>query len=238
MNKYLILLLAILCIGTIAQAQKTTIKRYKLNESTVVKDSAGTVLPYSAWHNLMMSSDYAVRPVNPDSDTSAFILYKLTDEQKNQRMARMSKVRPPESKFFTTGETITPFNANDINGVKLKLKELIGKTVVLNFWFIGCPPCRQEIPELNKLALSYADDSNVVFIAIALDERSDIKQFIKSSPFAYHLIENGRMYANLYGINLYPTNVVLDKEGKVRFHASGYGPGTPFWIKKTIEEVK
>jgi thiol-disulfide isomerase/thioredoxin len=237
MRKYLFLLVAILGTSITTKAQiAVASRRIKLDQNTVVKDSTGMKLPYSTWQTLIMSGDFSLKPEDPKSDTTAYILYRMTDEQKSKRLSRMGK--PAESKFFTTGEKITSFNANDIAGLKLKLKELEGKTVVINFWFIGCPPCRQEIPELNKLALSYASDPNIVFIAIALDEKYDIKQFVKANPFAYHIISDGQMYAKLYNINLYPTNVVLDKEGKVKFHASGYTLNTPEWIRKTIEEVK
>jgi hypothetical protein len=40
----------------------------------------------------------------------------------------------------------------------------------------------------------------------------------------------------MFGIKLYPTNVVIDKDGKVRFHSSGLYTGTAYWIDKTIDE--
>jgi thiol-disulfide isomerase/thioredoxin len=145
---------------------------------------------------------------------------------------------PNESGFFTNGQKPESFRAYDFEGKRVELKDLVGKIVVLNFWFIGCPPCRMEIPELNKIAGQYANDPDVVFVAIGLDKRSNIKDFIKENPFNYRLVANGFDQANIYGVNLYPTNVVIDKQGIVRFNASGYGPGTPYWIKKTIEESK
>ena len=149
----------------------------------------------------------------------------------------MAQLPPPrESGFFVNGEKPKSFRAYDIAGKRVELKDLAGKVVVLNFWFIGCPPCRAEIPELNKIAAQYADDHNVVFVAIGLDPRADIKDFIKQMPYNYRLIANGSESAGIYGVHLYPTNVVIDKGGIVRFNASGYGSNTPYWIKKTISE--
>jgi thiol-disulfide isomerase/thioredoxin len=214
----------------------TTRITHRDSTNTVVKDSAGAIYLYSEWHRLLLSGGYSLRPSDPRHDSITFVLHKLSDEEKSARILHPLKL--PESAFFITGEGIASFSAHDINGNKIKLKELIGKVVVLNFWFIGCPPCRMEIPELNKIVLQYTDDPNVVFIAIALDYKSDIKKYIKDTPFLYHIIDDGKMYADLYKIRLYPTNVVLDKGGKVRFHTSGYGPYTAFWIKKAIEEVR
>jgi thiol-disulfide isomerase/thioredoxin len=217
-------------------AQTTAKPKRHLDENTVVVDSSGMQYPYAVWKKLVASGDYRIKKIDPKSDSSNYILLKMDSVQKDRRMSRMAK--PAESIFFTDGEKIASFSARDINGNKLKLKDLEGKIVVLNFWFIGCPPCRKEIPELNKIAMQYEGDPNVVFIAVALYYKSDIENFIKSNPFGYHIIEDGRMYAQIYGIHLFPTNVILDRDGKVRFHSSGYTTNTPYWVKKTIAECK
>ena len=121
-----------------------------------------------------------------------------------------------------------------MHGTKYQLKQLIGKVVVLNFWFINCPPCRQEIPDLNDMVDSYKDNKDVVFIAIALDQRYDLEQFLKTSPYHYNIIDNGRYIASQYGVTLYPTHVVIDRTGKVLFHTSGLSGGTIPWLKKSI----
>ena len=92
-------------------------------------------------------------------------------------------------------------------------------------------------PEPNKIVLNYKNNPNVIFLAIALDKKYQIKDFLKTTPFAYHIIDDGREYANLYKITTYPTNLVLDKDGKVVFHATGVKSNTPYWIKKSIEEA-
>jgi thiol-disulfide isomerase/thioredoxin len=235
MKKLFVILMIVTAFIPVVNAQTTT-HRTQLDANTVVKDSAGVIYPYSAWHNLVLSGGYSLRVIDPHSDNTAFVLYKLSEGERIAMLSHMPK--PPETAFFTTGEGITSFSAHDINGNKIKLKDLLGKVVVLNFWFIGCPPCRMEIPELNKIVLQYANDPNVVFVAIALDYKSDIKKYIKDNPFLYQIIDDGKMYADLYKLRLFPTNVILDKEGKVRFHTSGYGPSTTLWMKKTIEEVK
>ncbi len=144
--------------------------------------------------------------------------------------------KPVVSEYFKTGEKTKLFSARDINGYKLSLKELRGKVVVLNFWFIGCPACMQEIPDLNEVAAKYKDNPNVVFIAIALDFKSDLKKFLVSKPFNYHIVEQGDYYARIYGISLYPTNVILDKQGNVALHWVGDAPSAPYWMTKTIDE--
>jgi thiol-disulfide isomerase/thioredoxin len=237
MKKLPLVFLMMLFFAFAAHAQTDSVKTKKhANKSSIVRDSAGMVYPYVVWRKMVSSGDYGLKAIDPNNDHSEYIIRKRDSAQIEKRLARMPK--PTESSFFTDGEKISSFTAHDIDGNKLKLKDLEGKIVVLNFWFIGCPPCRKEIPELNKMAMGYANDPNVVFIAVGLDMKGDIKQFIKTSPLAYHIVDDGRSYADEYGIHLFPTNVVLDKDGKVKFHSVGYAKNTPYWIKKTIEELK
>ncbi len=198
-------------------------------EDIEVRDSSGTVYPTVIWTRLTASGRYTLR-MQPGGKTA--ILSRLSDLDYERRMDQMP--RPPESRFFKTGEKIASFNERDINGNKFNLKELTGKVVVLNFWFINCPPCRQEIPDLNELADKYRDNPDVVFIAVALDAKYDINDFLKTNPFRYHIIDDGRYIASRYGINSYPTNVVLDKQGKVVFHSTGFSMNTVAWVQKSI----
>lgn len=234
MKKHLLIII-LLCsmFAAQAQTQTTVTRKVSLDETTVVKDSAGMVYPYMVWKKLMTTGNYAIRPVNYRDEKTEYIITEQSAAQKNALMSRMPK--PADSKFFTTGMAIKPFKIKDMNGKKLDAKDWAGKTIVLNFWFIGCPPCRQEIPELNKIAANYANNPNVVFIGIALDQAYEIEQFIKTSPFNYRLVDDGRFYANQFKITLYPTNVVIDRSGKVQFHSSGYALNTPYWIDKTIQ---
>ncbi len=211
-------------------AQETKTQEKVNMDELEVKDSSGTIYPKVIWQKLMQTGKYGIR-VSPDHKTG--ILVKLSEEAINARDARLP--RPIESKFFKIGEKIATFNERDMKGVKHNLKEMGGKVVVLNFWFVGCPPCRQEIPQLNEVVEAYKNNNDVVFIAVALDEKYDIEEFLKTTPFNYHIIDRGRYIANKYDITSYPTHVILDKEGKVIFHTTGLAMSTVPWIKRSIE---
>jgi len=203
--------------------------RVKL-EDMEVKDSSGMVYPPIVWQQLLASGKYGVR-ISPDQKNA--LISKLSEEEINNRLLKLPK--PAESKFFRTGDKIASFKETDMYGNRYSLKELTGKVVVLNFWFINCPPCRKEIPDLNELVGSFKNNKDVVFIAVALDQKSDLQDFLKKNPFIYNIIDNGRYIAEKYNINLYPTHVVLDRQGKVVFHASGLAMNTVSWIKKSVE---
>lgn len=223
--KILFVLLAIMAFQLRPEAQ-VKVKAEDLD----VKDSSGTAYPTILWQKLVMSGKYGIK-IQTDGKTA--LLGRLTEEEIAARFSRMPK--PKESQFFTTGGKIASFSEKDMNGIKYNLKELAGKVVVLNFWFINCPPCRQEIPALNEVVETFKDNKDVVFIAVALDPKYDIIEFLKTNPFQYNIIDNARYIASKYNVNSYPTHVVLDKQGKVLFHTSGFGMSTVGWVKKSIE---
>ncbi|MDB5062859.1 MAG: TlpA family protein disulfide reductase [Mucilaginibacter sp.] len=214
--------------------QPLTLNRVQLNQNSIVKDSSGAVYPYIIWSTMMRSGDYSLRSKNFGADSAVFFLVKRTQQQKDALFANMPQ--PAESDRFKTGDKFSAFKEKDMNGEKLDTKTMADKVIVLNFWFIGCPPCRAEIPDLNAIANQYKDNKDVLFIAVCLDEAYDIKDFLKTHPFNYRIIDNGRYTANKYGVRLYPTNVVIDKEGKIAFSSVSNQPANPYWMKKTIEE--
>jgi thiol-disulfide isomerase/thioredoxin len=209
-------------------------QNFKLTDRSVVKDSSGTVYPAAAWQALYMKGEYDLKAENPKDANTAFILVRLSEQEKEARLKRMPK--PRESDFFETGKKLAPFNAKDIEGNDIDLSSAKGKIVVLNFWFINCGPCRREIPELNVLVDSFKKNENVLFVAVALDSKAALQKFLEKTPFHYSVIE-GRSIAGNYGVRLYPTHVILDTEGKVYFHTSGLAMNTVYWIKKSIKEL-
>jgi len=225
------LLILVACVITLSlSAQKL-----KLDEKSIVKDSSGTVYPYAVWQALLMKGDYSIKAEDPKNGHTAFLLVHLSDAQKQARPERMEK--PRESKFFTTGKEISLFNTRDIDNNKLNLKEAKGNIIVLNFWFINCGPCRKEIPDLNALVDSFQTNEKVVFVAVALDKKTDLQNFLEKMHFKYKIVDDGRFIADQYGIHLYPTHVIVDTEGKVYFHTSGLALNTVHWIKKSIQEL-
>lgn len=218
-----------------AQSLQAQPKKMSLTEKSIVKDSSGMIYPYAIWSKLIQSGNYSLKPVSFNDDNDQFILFELTEKDKEEMIKRTPK--PKESTYFVTGSPFGKFKTTDINRNKLNLQEMKGKIVVFNFWFINCPPCKKEIPELNKLVDKYKDRNDVVFIAVALDDKSDLKDFLKTTPFNYTIVDAGRWIAAEIGINTFPTNVVVDQNGIVQFHATGYSLSLPNWIDKTIASL-
>ena len=208
--------------------------RIMKQDERVVYDSTGKELPYSVWKILTQSGDFALRR----NGNGSFQLYRLSEEQKEFRDSIILSIPPPQSTAFSRGQKMYRIKTTDIYGNKVNTEELKGKIIVLNFWFINCPPCRSEIPELNRLVEAYQKDSSIVFIGIALDELQDIADFLAECPFNYIMIGNGKKLKRSYDVKNFPTNVVIDRQGKVYYHCMGYSPSTTVWLKKAIDEIR
>lgn len=229
MRKILLSVIIIICFNSVI-AQKGP----QLTKESIVKDTLGNVISYDLWSRLMMTGYYKVR--NNEKVNDEFTIYRLTDEEYVKNFESMPK--PKESDYFRTGKSFEHFKTTDISGKKINTRELTGKIIVLNFWFINCPPCIMEMPELNKIADAYRSDSSIVFLAVALDKKYDLEEFLKRTNFKYTIIDNGRYVADQYSIRSYPTNVIVDPEGKVYFHSSGLAINTAYWLKKSINQLK
>jgi len=230
MRKTLLAVFVVIISFHNAKAQKDQ----QLTKESIVKDTLGNMISYDLWSRLMITGYYKVK--KKDKENDEFIIYRLTDEEYVKNFESMPK--PKESNYFRTGKSFTHFKSSDINGNKINTKDLAGKIIVLNFWFINCPPCIMEMPELNKIADTYRSDSSVVFIAVALDKKNDLEEFFKQTKFKYMVIDNGRYIADQYSIRSYPTNVIVDPEGKVYFHTTGLAINTAYWLRKSIGQLK
>ena len=122
---------------------------------------------------------------------------------------------------FDEDEFAMDFLARDINGNAVKLSELRGKVVVLNFWFIKCAPCVMEMPDLNEVVSMY-DSNDVVFIGITFDSKELVEQFLQTKAFEYIITPNANDVVSIYGVQSFPTNMVINQQGQIVLKEIGY----------------
>ncbi|SDF72624.1 Thiol-disulfide isomerase or thioredoxin [Pedobacter terrae] len=231
-----LIIIALLFTALFSYAQENPIKKNVLNEQSVVRGEDGLVYPFNAWKKLMQTGRYGIknRKTFTESGHPEYLIYELSADQKSAYMDKIPKPRTSES--FREGDLFNGLRITDMNGNKYDLRDSTGKIFVLNFWFINCPPCKKEIPQLNELVAKYKDNKDVVFLGIALDEKYDLKSFLKSTAFDYNIVDGGRYIANKYGVKGYPTHVVVDKKGYIAFSTLGLASNTIYWVEKSINE--
>lgn len=122
------------------------------------------------------------------------------------------------------------FSLTDQYGNTHSLSDYRGKTIFLNFWATWCPPCRAEMPDIQKLYEEYRDagDDSVVFLGIAApgygEEKSEeeIVQFLEENGYTYPVVMDttGEIFMS-YGVFSYPTTFMIDTQGNVFGYATG-----------------
>lgn len=102
---------------------------------------------------------------------------------------------------------------------QLQLADLRGKPVWLNFWFTTCKPCIEEMPVMNRIRSAFGD--RIHYLAITFDPREKVVPFLQKHDFAFdHAIEAGGFIDSL-GLEGFPKNLFLDRDGVVRHIADG-----------------
>ena len=111
----------------------------------------------------------------------------------------------------------------DMNDNIHLLSDFRGKTVIINFWAIFCPPCIEELPDFNR-AVTVLEDKNTIIIAINVTEgKNDIKDFIENAKLGdlSVYIDFNNNGSQVYGIDTIPRTIVIDEDGYVRSAVRG-----------------
>ena len=108
------------------------------------------------------------------------------------------------------------FTAPGLNGGPVRLADLRGRPVVLNFWASWCPPCRAEMPEFERVWQTYRE-RDVVFVGVATSDRTDKAQaFLLESGVSYpNALDAGNDVAALFNAASLPTTVFIDRAGRI-----------------------
>lgn len=122
------------------------------------------------------------------------------------------------------------FTLTDQYGNSHTLSEYKGKTVFLNFWATWCPPCRAEMPDIEKIYQSYKEkgDESLVILGVAGPGQGQetteqgIADFLEENGYTYPVLMDptGEQFIN-YGIYSLPTTYMIDKEGNIFGYVSG-----------------
>jgi len=113
------------------------------------------------------------------------------------------------------------FEARDLAGHPVRLSDLRGKFVVLNFWATWCEPCAQEWPELHRLAERLRDRDDVVVVALSVDEKvEDVHRFLERMSLTDTPVQvwwsNEQPIHRTYGSPKLPDTYFIDPSGRIR----------------------
>jgi len=114
------------------------------------------------------------------------------------------------------------FRLNDMDGMPHSLSDYLGQPVIINFWATWCPPCREELPSMNR-AWSMIKNEGIAMLAINVGEDEDtIFSFMGNYPIDFTLLlDQNAETAEKWPMKGLPTTYVVDPEGFIVFRAVG-----------------
>jgi cytochrome c biogenesis protein CcmG/thiol:disulfide interchange protein DsbE len=128
-------------------------------------------------------------------------------------------VRPSHSPRITqSGVSPEDFELVDISGNKIKLSDMKGSVVFVNFWATWCGSCVEELPSVEKLFRSLSGDPSFKMVTILYkDSISDASGFMKQNGYTFPVFLNpDESAAKIFGITGVPETYIIDKKGVLR----------------------
>ncbi len=141
--------------------------------------------------------------------------------------------------YTKVGQQMPSFSVTTLDGTQLKIADLKGKVVIVNFWATWCPPCLVEMPRLEKeVWRKYKTSTDFVMIAIAREQsEQEIAGFKKENSFSFPMAADPKREAyRLFGSGGIPRSYVVGTDGQILYQSVGYNPAEFDQMKKVVEK--
>ncbi len=150
---------------------------------------------------------------------------KATREKNNQtgqQINNSEEVEETNKVGIRKGELAPDFELTTLDGETVKLSDYKGKRVMLNFWATWCPPCRAEMPDMEK----FQKNKDIQVLAVNLTETESnpnkVQKFIDELSLTLTIpLDNESAVSNEYQVMVYPTTYMIDSNGQIQFVTMG-----------------
>ncbi len=128
------------------------------------------------------------------------------------------------------------FTLKSRDGKNVRLSDLRGQVVLLNFWASWCGPCRQEMPVLDAMHKKYGNLGFAV-LGVNLDAKSEkAVKYLKDTPVNFTVLYDPKgKVSGQYGVQAMPSTVIIDRDGYVRYLHEGFKDG---YTEKYHKQIK
>lgn len=126
-----------------------------------------------------------------------------------------------EESGLAKGDTAPDFELTTLAGDTVKLSDYRGKTVMLNFWASWCPPCRSEMPHMEKYYNDTKDSGEIEILAVNMTKtekkkEKGAKEFVEEYKLTFPiLLDVDSDVMKMYQVKVYPTSYIINKEGVI-----------------------
>jgi peroxiredoxin len=191
---------------------------------TIYKDTTGRILTEAQLEEIVKKGNISMSKGELENGKRVIFIFSTPKEA----IEKANRERDQLVAGFIN-RPLADFNLTDLQGNTYTKETLKGKVIVLNFWFIACQPCQKEMPQLNILVDEFKN-KDVAFLAPALDEKDKLEEFLQKKTFSYNIIPAANAYTTQLKVASFPTHLIVDKTGVVRYAYMGYRED----IEKTI----
>ncbi|VAX12472.1 Thiol:disulfide oxidoreductase related to ResA [hydrothermal vent metagenome] len=123
-------------------------------------------------------------------------------------------------------------------GKNIKLSELRGQVVMINFWASWCGPCRKEMPLLEKLYKKYKSLGFVILGVNVDDKPKQAESLLKQIDISFPILfDSDKKISAKYKVTAMPSSFFIDRDGKLRSEHKGYLPEYELLYKNEIKKL-
>jgi peroxiredoxin len=146
---------------------------------------------------------------------------------------------PEQATLIKDGMVAPDFEVEMFDGSKVKLADLKGKVVLLNFWATWCPPCRAELTRVEKDIIEKFKGEPFVFLPVSRGEKKEtVAAFREKMGYTFPMgLDTDQSVYKKYAVTYIPRNFLIDKKGKVVKASVGYDEAEFAELVKLIEET-
>lgn len=146
---------------------------------------------------------------------------------------------PPKPVAVADGGQVPTLTLTGLDGSTLNLDSLRGKLVVLHVWATWCPPCREELPGLDRLAQGL-DPSRYAVIGLSIDEDANLVREFNlryGITFAKHIDREMEIVKPIFGLTATPETFLISPDGKLLRRMIGDQPWDTPAMKRLLEQA-
>ena len=234
-------------------AERTYEEAYKLMHGSDPEVNERTIACYVKNERFQKAYDVSIECIKSGKSNEALLEHFKTAYQKikgttdgyekaitDARTFARNQVRDKLLKERVNKPAID-FELKSLDGKMVRLSELRGKVVVVDFWATWCGPCKASFPFLQKIVEKYKDNPNVMILALDTwenvkgEERETlVKKFIEDNKYTFTVLFDDA-FVDKYGVSGIPTKFIIDREGNIQFKSIGFGGGDTMIDEMTIE---
>ena len=144
----------------------------------------------------------------------------------------------PSIESSTEVEKLDSYNwtLNGLNTDSLNFKELEGKVVFVNFWATWCPPCRAEMPMIQKLYNDYKD--KITFVFVTSEDKSKVETFFDKNNYNLPAYNSVTVPPTKFTeTNSIPATYLIDKKGNIRINETGAANWNSDKVRDLIDQL-